>query len=108
MPYPRAHYYMLGVVAIIVAGFWPSYFSVWTNVPWQFHAHGVAASIWVSMVAAQSWTAQQQQLPLHRAIGKSSLLLFPFLIAGLAAIIDRQAKNYVAGEPVHCCTAPAS
>lgn len=99
MPYPRAHYYVLGVIAVIVAGFWESYLSVWGKVPWQFHAHGVAASIWVTMVAAQSWTAHHRQLPLHRAIGKSSLLLFPFLIAGLAAIIDYTGKSYVAGVP---------
>jgi hypothetical protein len=98
MPYPRAHYYVLVVIAVIVAGFWPSYFSVWGGVPWQFHAHGVAASLWVTMVAAQSWTAHHRQLPLHRAVGKSSLLLFPFLIAGLAAIVDVTAKAFVAGE----------
>ena len=101
MPYPRAHYYVLIVIAVIVAGFWPSYFAVSGNVPWQFHAHGVAASIWVMMVAAQSWTAHHRQLPLHRAVGKSSLFLFPFLIGGLVAIIDFTAKNYVAGaDPV--------
>ena len=98
MPYPRAHYYVLAVMAVIVAGFWPSYFAVWGAVPWQFHAHGVAASIWVAMVAAQSWTAHHRQLPLHRAVGKSSLLLFPFLIGGLAAIIDLTGKGYVAGD----------
>ena len=98
MPYPRAHYYVLVVMAVIIAGFWPSYFAVWGSVPWQFHAHGVAASIWVTMVAAQSWTAHHQQLPLHRAVGKSSLLLFPFLIGGLAAIIDLTAKGFVAGD----------
>jgi len=98
MPYPRAHYYVLVVIAVIVAGFWPSYFGVWGSVPWQFHAHGVAASLWVTMVAAQSWTAHHRQLPLHRAVGKSSLLLFPFLIGGLAAIIDVTAKGYVAGD----------
>ena len=98
MPYPRAHYYVLGVMAVIVAGFWPSYFGVWGNVPWQFHAHGVAASIWVLMVFGQSWTVHHGQLPLHRAIGKSSLLLFPFLIGGLAAIIDLTGKGFVAGE----------
>jgi hypothetical protein len=98
MPYPRAHYYVLVVIAVIVAGFWPSYFGVWGTVPWQFHAHGVAASIWVTMVAAQSWTAQGKRLSLHRAIGKSSLLLFPFLIGGLAAIIDVTAKGFVAGD----------
>jgi hypothetical protein len=49
------------------------------------------------MVAAQSWTAHHRQLPLHRAVGKSSLLLFPFLIGGLTAIIDVTAKKYLAG-----------
>lgn len=84
-------------MAVTVAGFWPSYFAPFLSVPWQFHAHGVAASIWVLIIAAQSWTAHHKQLPLHRAVGKSSLLLFPFLIAGLAAIIDVTAKSYVAG-----------
>jgi hypothetical protein len=101
MPYPRAHYYVLIVLAVIVAGFWPSYFSVWGKVPWQFHAHGVVASIWVCMVVAQSWTAHHKgQLPVHRMIGTASLFLFPFLIAGLFAIIDITGKRYVAHDPV--------
>lgn len=98
MPYRHAPYYILACIAVIVAGFWESYFSVWGNVPWQFHAHGVAASIWVLMVLAQSWTVHHGQLPLHRAVGKSSLLLFPFLIGGLAAIIDVTGKGFVKGD----------
>lgn len=98
MPYPRAHYYVLLVMVVIVAGFWPSYFAVWGSVPWQFHAHGIASSIWVTMVIAQSWTVHRGRIPLHRAVGRSSLLLFPFLIGGLAAIIDLTAKSYVAGD----------
>ena len=95
MPYARAPYFVLICIAVIVAGFWASYFTVWTHVPWQFHAHGVAASIWVLMVLVQSWTVHKEQLPLHRAVGKSSLLLFPFLIAGLFAIIDLTGKGFV-------------
>jgi hypothetical protein len=88
-------------IAVIIAGFWESYFSAWGQVPWQFHAHGVAASIWVLMVLAQSWTPHHDQLSLHRAVGKTSLLLFPFLIGGLAAIIDLTAKGFVAAnDPV--------
>src|SRR5919112_918993 len=98
MPYRHAPYYVLVVIAVIVAGFWPSYFAQWGSVPWQFHAHGVAASLWVLMVLAQSITVHKEQLPLHRAVGKSSLLLFPFLIGGLAAIIDVTGKGYVAGN----------
>ena len=101
MPYRHAPYYVLAVIAVIVAGFCPSYYSPFLNVPWQFHAHGVAASIWVLMVLAQSMTIHKGQLPIHRAVGKSSLILFPFLIGGLAAIIDLTGKTVVAGpDPV--------
>jgi hypothetical protein len=98
MPYRNAPYYVLVCIAVIVAGFWPSYFAAEGVVPWQFHAHGIAASIWVLMVLAQSWTVHKDQLPIHRAVGKSSLILFPFLIGGLAAIIDLTGKGYVSGE----------
>ena len=107
MPYPRAFYWMLGLIGVIVIGFWPSYFAVAPAAPWQYHAHGVAASSWVLMVTAQSWTAQHKsQLQLHRAVGKASLFLFPFLIGGLAAIIDRQALDYLAGEPSNVAYGP--
>ena len=98
MPYRHAPYYVLVCIAVIVAGFWPSYFAAWDSVPWQFHAHGVAASIWVLMVLAQSILVHKEQLPLHRVVGKSSLILFPFLIGGLAAIIDLTGKGYVSGD----------
>ena len=107
MPYRHAPYYMLGVIGILILGFWPSYFAVLPTVPWQFHAHGIAASLWVLTVTAQGWTAQRKtQLPLHRAIGQASLFLFPFLIAGLAAIITEQAKNWLAREPLHLLYGP--
>ena len=98
MPYKNAPYYILICIAVIALGFWPSYFAKWNDVPWQFHTHGIAASIWVLMVLAQSMTVHKGQLPLHRAVGKSSLLLFPFLIAGLFAIIDLSGKGFIAGD----------
>jgi hypothetical protein len=85
-------------MAVTVAGFWESYFSTFTQGPWQFHAHGIAASIWVMLVATQSWTAHRRRFAWHAAAGKASLLLFPFLIGGLCAIIDLTAKGYVAGD----------
>jgi hypothetical protein len=50
------------------------------------------------MVLAQIWSAlHKSQLALHRAIGKSALLLFPFLIGGMSAIIDMTANKFVEG-----------
>src|SRR5690348_14275117 len=107
MPYSQARYLMLMVIGVLIVGFWPSYFAVTTTVPWQFHAHGVAASLWVLTVTAQTWTAHsKRQLPLHRAVGKASLFLFPFLTGGLAAIISRQGMDYVANDPVNLLDGP--
>lgn len=99
MPYRTAPYWLLLTIAVIAVGFWPSYFSVVGASPWQFHAHGVAATLWVLMVLAQSVLVHKHQLPLHRAIGKASLVLFPFLIGGLFGIIDYTGKHFVSGEP---------
>jgi hypothetical protein len=108
MPYRHAPYFVLAVLAVIAVGFWPSYFAKWTEVPWQFHAHGIAATIWVTMVLAQSWTAHHGRLDLHRAVGKSSLFLFPFLIGGFAGIIDLTAKGYVAAnDPIRIMFGPS-
>ena len=102
MPYRRAPYYMFAVIGVLILGFWKSYIAVAASSPWQFHAHGVAAGLWVLTVTAQSWTAHRKtQLPLHRAVGQASLFLFPFLTAGLAAIIDRQSRDYLAGDPIN-------
>ena len=107
MPYSQARYLMLMVIGVLIVGFWPSYFAVTTTVPWQFHAHGVAASLWVLTVTAQTWTAHsKRQLPLHRAVGKASLFLFPFLTGGLAAIISRQGQDFVANDPVNLLYGP--
>ena len=68
---------MLAVIGLIFIGFWPSYFTVAGTVPWQFHAHGVAASLWVLTVTAQSWTAHHKnQLQLHRAVGRRACSCF--------------------------------
>ena len=98
MPYRFAFYYVIVCIAVILAGFWQSYFSILGEVPWQFHAHGVAAVLWVTMVLAQSILVHKHQLPLHRVIGKASLFLFPFLIGGLFGIIDYTGKNFGSGE----------
>ncbi|WP_265569850.1 hypothetical protein [Sphingomicrobium nitratireducens] len=99
MPYRHAHWWVLLCIAVILGGFWPSYWSVIGTSRWQFHLHGVIASVWVLMVFTQSWTAHRKtQLPLHRATGQASLFLFPFLIGGLFGIIDVTAKNFVVGD----------
>ena len=98
MPYKHAPYYVAAVIAVIILGFWPSYWSVLGTSRWQFHLHGAASSVWVLMVLFQSWSVQKERLAMHRATGKASLFLFPILTGGLTGIIDVTAKNYATGD----------
>jgi hypothetical protein len=111
MPYRNAPFYVAVVVAVILLGFWPSYWTVLGTSRWQFHLHGAASSVWVLMVLFQSWAVRKDQMPLHRATGMASLFLFPLLIGGLMGIIDVTAKNYAAGDaaanPVTMAFGPA-
>ena len=95
MPYRHAHWWVLACLGVILLGFWPSYWSVVTTSPWPFHLHGIVATVWVLMVASQSWSIHQKKRELHRATGQASLYLFPFLIMGLFAIGTRNAQGYV-------------
>ncbi|QIK96738.1 hypothetical protein G7076_10085 [Sphingomonas sp. HDW15A] len=111
MPYRSAPYWVAGVIAVILAGFWPSYWSILDTSRWQFHLHGAISSLWVLMVLFQSWAVQKKQLPLHRTVGTASLFLFPVLIGGLMGIIDVTAKNFLRGDsaenPVTMMLGPA-
>ncbi|WP_265587157.1 hypothetical protein [Sphingomicrobium arenosum] len=85
-------------MGVILIGFWPSYWSVASSARWEHHFHGLVSSLWVILVATQSWTAHRKSWGWHRMAGKASLTLFPFLIAGLFAVEAINAKAYDAGE----------
>lgn len=99
MPYRQAHWWVLACLGVILLGFWPSYWSVVGTSPWEFHLHGIVATAWVVLVAAQVWSAHNKKWPLHRATGQSSLYLFPFLIMGLTGISLRNAVRFAEGDP---------
>ncbi|MGH6653292.1 MAG: hypothetical protein ACREB7_19425, partial [Sphingopyxis sp.] len=46
------------------------------------HAHAASAVLWMILAMVQSWTAHHNQLPLHRATGLATFLLFPFFLIG--------------------------
>jgi hypothetical protein len=97
-PYKYAHLYVLLALALTFIAFWPSYFSSLGTAPLAFHAHGLATTIWISLVALQSWSIRQESTVLHRRAGLFSLLLFPLLIASFVLIINVSAARFAGGE----------
>ena len=98
MPYRHAHYWLLLLFPLTALAFWPNYFSKLWEVPYAFHVHGVTASLWIALLAVQSWSIHGRRNALHRSIGYSSFLLFPLFIVGGLLVIQTMAVKFAAGE----------
>jgi hypothetical protein len=98
MPYRHAHYFVGFVLAVIMAGFWASYFGADGPAPLAFHVHAVSSMTWLGLLIAQHLSIQRRANALHRQMGRASFVLFPFLILGFVMIINVTANRYSAGE----------
>ena len=101
MPFRYAPQAIAGLIVLTVVGFWPGYFSVLGTAPWGYHFHGITASLWLILLAFQSWSAQQRRFALHRAYGIASLALFPLFLAGGLAVVLTMAASTAAGSPFY-------
>lgn len=94
MPYRRAHIYLLLLFPLTALAFWPGYFSKLASSPTAFHLHGITASLWIAMLAFQSWSIHRGRNAQHRLIGQGSLGLFPLFFAGGLMIIHSMAAKF--------------
>ena len=106
MPYRHAHWWILGLVPFIGLAFWQSYFSTFSANPPSFHLHGITASLWLILLAVQSWSIHHGQRSFHKTNGLVSLALFPLFLAGGATIFVGMAQRHVEGAPFQAIWAP--
>lgn len=92
MPFRFAAHFIIAMIGITIVAFWPGYFSTLASAPWGFHFHGITASLWMLLLAFQSWSIHSRQRALHRIGGISSLVLFPFFLAGGMAVLVSMAQ----------------
>lgn len=89
MPYRHAHRWLLALFPLILIAFWPNYFGALPRASVAMHAHGIAASLWLALLSAQSWTVHARRMPLHRQAGRAVFVATPlFAAAGAMAIVD--------------------
>lgn len=76
---------VLALVPVILFAFWPGYFGHLRSASVAFHAHGLTASAWLLLIAAQSWTAHSRNMRVHRGAGRALFVVVP-LFAGAAVL----------------------
>ena len=97
MPYRHAHYWLLSLYPLTLLAFWPGYFSRLAEAPPALHFHGLTASVWIALLAAQSWTIHRRRNSLHKTLGYSSFFLFPLFLTGGLLVIQTMASATAAG-----------
>lgn len=107
MPYRHAHWYLLSLFPLSAVAFWPTYVSQLRTAAVEFHTHGITASLWIALLAFQSWSIHRGRRETHRSAGMLSLALFPLFLAGGVAIFIGMAKRFTAeASPFHVLYSP--
>jgi len=79
--YRNAFYWMIALLAMLLIGFWPSYFSRLAEpMHVTLHLHSIAMLAWVLLLIAQSWLIRNRKLSQHRVLGKASFLIAPLVV----------------------------
>lgn len=101
MPYTKAHYFMLLLLPVTALAFWPSYFGILPDAPLVHHLHGITGTLWILLIAAQSFAVQTRKLRLHRTMGKLVFFLAPAMVAAFAMVTWLGAQKSVSGHPFY-------
>ena len=95
MPFRHAHWWVLATFPLAALAFWPHYLSLIGTSPWSYHVHGITASMWLLLLAIQSWSIHHGKRDFHRSMGLVSFALFPLFLAGGATIFIGMAERFV-------------
>ena len=76
-------YYFIGLVGLVILGFWPTYFAKFFNgsadFTFYFHFHAAILTIWLLLLIIQPILIRKKELSIHRFNGKLSYFLFPLV-----------------------------
>lgn len=97
----KSTYYFMGLFALALAGFWPSYFAKFfdgtADFTFYFHFHAALAIVWIIFLVVQPLLIRRKQFALHKKIGKLSYILVPLIFISIALLahsrIDPEDEN---------------
>lgn len=101
MPYSKAHFYVLALIPITVLAFWQNYFGRLDEAPIEHHFHGITSTLWILLLAAQSWLIHNNKVSLHELFGKSLFALVPIMVGSFAMVTYAGAIKTVEQHPFY-------
>ncbi len=80
-------YYLIGLIVLVLLGFWPSYFSKFldgtANFSNYFHFHATLLIVWMALLIAQPILIRKKKIKIHRWIGIGSYFIIPHIFLSI-------------------------
>lgn len=91
-------YYFIGLLALAIAGFWPTYFSKFfygtVDANFYFHFHALMMALWIIALILQPILIRKKKLAMHRTIGKLTYFLMPLLFISVILLAHNRSKGH--------------
>lgn len=91
--FPNVHLWMILPLLIATIGFYFTYWSVFADVPFHQHLHGLSATLWFVLLIVQPLLQKHNSLALHRKIGFVGLFLAGAVVFSALQIIRNNLTN---------------
>lgn len=95
--YAHAHWYMAAALAVVVAGFWPSFYQPLSGGTTLRTVHGVTSTLWYLALIAQPWLVTHGYVRWHRRVAIGVIALLP--IVCVTALMNTRVMLLNSGIP---------
>ena len=80
--YRATPFFFAALLLAAIPAFWPSYlFPKKYESDWHVHLHGIAMFLWMLLLIVQASLIRARSFATHRALGKTSFVLVPVIVA---------------------------
>ena len=89
--------WVLALVALAFAGFFPTYFGRFprfAGTPAAIHFHAATLVLWLCLVLVQTVLVRRGRTDLHRRVGKLAYVLIPIMFVGFGLAIDESQRRH--------------
>jgi len=100
--YRAAPFFFLALLLLAIPAFWPTYIVPKRyETDWHVHLHGIAMLLWMLMLIVQASLIFARSFPFHRALGKTSFVLVPVIVASTLLLAHYRMRSGLNKEQLY-------
>ena len=100
--YRASPFFFAALLLAAIPAFWPSYlYPKRYETDWHVHLHGIAMFLWMLLLIVQSTLATRRSFETHRALGKTSFVLVPVILASTLLLAHYRMRSGIGKEQLY-------